>query len=77
MKIYVDSLVLQKKTKDVLCNMCGCEIKKDDYGNFFDYAELEKTWGYLSCFDGKNHKFDLCQNCYKKLIDSFSIPVED
>lgn len=76
-KIYVDSLVLSKETKNVFCNMCGSEIKKDDFGNFYDYAELEKKWGYLSCYDGQNHRFDLCQSCYKKLIDSFKIPVDE
>lgn len=73
MKIYKDVLVSEKKLVDVICNMCGEKVEKSDNGVIHDYIHAEKEWGYFSDMDGENHSFDLCQNCYKKVIGQFKI----
>lgn len=62
---------------EIYCNMCGKAIKKDQFGKFYDYLSVDKKWGYLSCFDGQLHSFDLCDECYKKVAKSFKINVLD
>ena len=51
------------------------EIKKDIYGYYNDYIHIEKKWGYNSDFDGEKHSFDICSQCYKKMVSDFKIPV--
>jgi len=73
MKIYKDVLVAEKKIVDVICNMCGEKIEKTENDVLHDYFQANKEWGYFSDIDGEKHSFDLCQNCYKKLISQFKI----
>lgn len=77
MRIYKDVSVIKKDIKEVICNMCGENIKKDDFDHFYDYLQVDKLWGYTSEYDGENHCFDLCQDCYEKFINSFKIPIDN
>lgn len=70
-KFYKEETVVSRQTDKIVCNLCAKEIEKDLTGNFYDYIEINKEWGYLSDFDGQTHSFDLCEECYKKLISSF------
>ena len=59
-----------KKTKEIskiICNQCGREIS---------VLCVEHTWGYFSEKDGENHRFDLCEECYDRLLKGFLIPAE-
>lgn len=76
MKFYKEETVILKKTEKIICNFCGEEIKKEGENVFYDYIEIKKKWGYLSDFDGQTHSFDICQNCYKKLIKEFKHQIE-
>lgn len=76
MKIFKNISVVQQEVDKVYCNMCGSEIQRDSLGVFYDYLDVEKDWGYLSRFDGQTHTFDLCSECYEKLIKSFKLPIE-
>ena len=59
----------------VRCNRCGRELKVENgylkegcfHGDF--------TFGYFSHKDGMRHQFDLCEECYDKLVKQFAIPV--
>ena len=33
-------------------------------------------WGYFSEKDGERHSFDLCEECYDRLIASFKLPAD-
>lgn len=66
-------MVLKNKVEKVICNMCGNEIIKNEYGHFEDYLSVNKIWGYNSNFDGLEHSFDICQNCYNDLIERMKI----
>ncbi len=75
MKIVKTIDVAGKITDKIICNMCGGEIPKDNYGNFVDYLDVDKRWGYNSPYDNAVHKFDLCEKCYTEIISRFEIDV--
>jgi len=76
MKIIKRVSVVKNEVSDIICNMCGEKILKDKYGNFSDYLNIEKKWGYLSKCDSITHSFDICESCYYKLIDSFKVDID-
>lgn len=61
---------------EVKCNMCGRNLKlKNGYiaeGNM----SIDYMWGYFSDKDSETHSFDICQECYDKLVKTFVIPVD-
>lgn len=71
MKINKDICAPATVTEKVICNCCGTEIKKNEYGYFDDHISIEKKWGYGSEFDGETHSFDICVKCYKRLVEKF------
>lgn len=75
MRIYSD----QNKNEliSVICNQCKKELKVEQgiikEGCFCG----DIRFGYFSGKDGSRHSFDLCEECYDKLIKGFAIPVEE
>lgn len=67
-----------KKSGDfpICCNSCGKTLKKENGILMEDAFEATKEWGYFSSRDTEIHHFNLCEECYNKLIASFAIPVE-
>ena len=66
----------QKEITKIICNLCKKEIKVKNGISEEDVLSVEKRWGYFSNKDNEVHRFDLCEECYDKLIASFEIPVE-
>jgi ribosomal-protein-alanine N-acetyltransferase len=60
----------------ICCNSCGKSLKKENGILMEDAFEATKEWGYFSSRDMEVHHFNLCEECYNKLIASFTIPVE-
>ncbi len=75
MRVYKTVAIKKQELDEVICNLCGDHIKKDAFGNFEDYLEINKTWGYASNRDGETHRIDICQKCFEKLIQQFKLPV--
>lgn len=75
MKAYKNETIVAKKILNVKCNCCGKDIATDKFGYTSDYLSVEKRWGYGSTFDNEVHSFDICEDCYKKLIKEFKIPI--
>ena len=73
---FKETLNKVKDINKVFCNNCGLEIEKDIYGYINDYLHIEKCWGYNSNNDGNIHNFDICEDCYIKLVENFKIPLE-
>lgn len=75
MRIYLDDN--KKELAAVICNKCKRELAVEDgilkEGCFCGNSRF----GYFSNKDGKKHSFDLCEECYDKMIKSFAIPVEE
>ncbi len=65
-----------KKNMQVYCNCCGRQMKVQDGILMEGVAPVQIDWGYFSDRDGETHRFDLCECCYKKIIQNFSVPVE-
>ena len=57
------------KIDKVICDVCGKEIEKNELNEFYDYFEIDKKWGYFSKCDGRNDKFDICEDCYEKMLN--------
>lgn len=60
----------------IMCNQCGKELKVENDILKEDAFEATKEWGYFSSRDMEIHHFNLCEECYEKLVAGFSIPVE-
>jgi ribosomal-protein-alanine N-acetyltransferase len=58
------------------CNCCGKILKAENGILLEDAFEATKEWGYFSEKDMEVHHFNLCEDCYNKLISEFKIPVE-
>ncbi len=55
------------------CNKCGKEILVKNGIIKDGVFSINYDWGYFSEKDGETHCFDLCEECYDKLINSFVI----
>lgn len=67
---------ISKKLSQVVCNACGKKIPVKNEVMKEDVLHVEKQWGYFSGQDGEIQKFDICEECYKKIAEQFLIPVE-
>ena len=65
-----------KEIRKIICNKCKKEIVITDGIAREDVLAVEKRWGYFSDKDNEVHRFDLCEECYDKFIQSFAVPVE-
>ena len=60
----------------VFCNSCGKKLNSANGILKEDAFEATKEWGYFSKKDMEVHSFNLCEECYEELIESFEIPVQ-
>jgi len=60
----------------IYCNLCGKSLKVENGILKEDAFEATKEWGYFSERDTQVHHFNLCEDCYEKLIAGFQIPVD-
>lgn len=72
MKEYQTELREEKVVTGIRCNGCGREIPLQGA----EYFHGEKSWGYFSKQDGRRDSFDLCEDCYEKLLAGFLLPAE-
>lgn len=74
MRIYYDEN--KKELGSVICNNCKKEIRVENgmikEGCFCGDVQF----GYFSNKDGMKHFFDLCEECYDKMVSKFAVPVE-
>ena len=76
MKKYkeVKEIIKTKKLKKIICNSCGkTETKKDNehFELMPSITNIKISFGYGSKFDTELHEFDLCDECYEKIISKF------
>ncbi len=58
------------------CNCCGKKLKIEHGIVKEGVFTAEISWGYFSEKDGEQHNFDICEDCYERMIEKFKIPVE-
>ena len=75
MKIYFDDKT--KELKAIVCNKCKKEISVRNGMIMEGCFHGSVRFGYFSRKDGTEHSFDLCEECYDKLIEGFAIPVKE
>jgi ribosomal-protein-alanine N-acetyltransferase len=61
----------------IYCNSCGKSIAMMNGILMEDAFEATKEWGYFSHRDMETHHFNLCEECYDKMVAEFKIPVSD
>lgn len=66
----------RRETETIFCNGCGKEIKIKDGVIREGLLSVEKRWGYFSDKDNEVHRFDLCEECYDRMVSQFVISVE-
>ena len=75
-----------KEIKKIICNKCGkrllvangtvIEIPVTDGYPREGVFSADYEWGYFSGKDGEKHSFDLCEECYDRLLASFKLPAD-
>ena len=61
----------------VICNQCKKELKIENGYLKEGCFNADIIFGYFSHIDGTRHQFDLCEDCYNKMIAAFQIPVDE
>ena len=61
----------------IIFNKCGKEIPVIGGVPSEDTLEVEKRWGYFSKKDNQLDRFDLCEDCYDELVESFRIKLRN
>ncbi|OOB77288.1 MAG: hypothetical protein BEN19_02220 [Epulopiscium sp. Nuni2H_MBin003] len=60
------------------CNCCGKEIDLiSKSAGHSDFLLVKKEWGYFSNKDLIEHRFNICEECYDKWIETFKLPIEE
>lgn len=67
----------KEKIKEIYCNKCGKKIEMKNEVLQEDVLQVDKVWGYFSKKDGIKHSFDLCEDCYDRIIESFKYPITE
>ena len=61
----------------VVCNQCKKEMKVENGYLKEGCFSADVTFGYFSHKDGTRQHFDLCEECYDRLVEQFQVPVEE
>ena len=73
MRVYSD----QKELVEVVCNCCRKKLLVENGFLKEECIHLEHDFGFFGTKDGLSNRFDLCEDCYQKITEEFSIPVEE
>lgn len=65
-----------EELKKIICNKCGREIPVFQGVPQEEVLSVEKRWGYFSRKDNQVHRFEICEDCYDELVESFCIKIE-
>jgi len=65
-----------RELTEVVCNQCKKKLQLENGYLREGCFGVDYGFGYFSNKDGMRHRFDLCEECYDKMIAGFQIPVE-
>ena len=74
MRVYLDENRTELVT--VVCNACRKELLVENGILKEECIQVEHNFGFFGSRDGECDRFDLCEDCYRKIVANFSIPVE-
>ncbi len=69
--------VQENELAEVRCNKCGRGMRVENGFLKEGCFHVEHCFGYFSTKDGMNHTWDLCEECYDKMVREFVITVEE
>lgn len=72
----MENKTLVTNVEKIICNCCKKEIDVKNGILQGDVLTVEKRWNYFSEKDNEVHRFDICEECYDKFVQSFQIPIE-
>lgn len=75
MRKYEDEQV--GKLIKVVCNQCRKELRVENGYLKEGCFHGDVTFGYFSHKDGTRQQFDLCEECYDRMIEQFAVQVEE
>lgn len=64
----------QQKLFRVVCNGCGKDMEVENGILMEGCFHSDWMFGYFSKRDREKHDFDLCEECYEKMIEGFAVP---
>lgn len=65
-----------QKLERAVCNMCGKEMEVENGILMEGCFHADWMFGYFSKRDREKHAFDLCEDCYDKMVDGFDVAPE-
>ena len=68
---------VDRQLEQVICNQCKKELKVENGYLKEGCFAADFCFGYFSKMDGIRHRFDLCEDCYHKMVAGFQVPVEE
>ena len=71
MRIYLDNN--NTELISVICNRCGKEMKVENGILKEGCFEVKHAFGYFSSKDGQVYHFDLCEQCFDKMLAEFRV----
>ena len=71
MRIYEEGS--REKLSAVICNQCGKKMKVENGILMEGCCHVETPFSYFSQKDGHRYLFDLCEECYDRMIAEFSV----
>ena len=74
MRVYLDENRTELVT--VVCNACRKELLVENGILKEECIHVEHNFGFFGSRDGECDRFDLCEDCYRKMVANFSMPVE-
>ncbi len=66
----------EQQLEQVICNQCKKELKIKNGIVQEGCFSVQYPFGYFSGKDGEVHCFDLCEECYDKMLAKFRIPAQ-
>lgn len=73
MRIYTEGK--EKELVSVTCNGCKKALQVDNGYLQEECIHFRHDFGFFGTDDGVTHEFDLCEDCYRKMIEQLLIPV--
>ena len=75
MRVYSDQA--DRELVRVVCNCCGKDLLVENGFLKEECVHVDHDFGFFGTKDGLSHKFDLCEECYRKMIGQLVIPPEE
>ena len=75
MRVYTDKK--ETELEQVVCNCCRKNLLVENGILKEECIHIEHDFGFFGNKDGQSQRFDLCEDCYRKITEKFLIPAEE